>query len=99
MRMDKFYIEGELVVYYDYAPAEPQTRDYPGSPAEVTVNWFDLLIGGRQIPVSEEIHKAVLAEYHDSIVEACLEHAEDARRIADEKAEEAYWRQQDDRCS
>jgi hypothetical protein len=79
----------ELDVEYDYSPAEPQTYDEPGCPAEVVING----VYHEKIDIIEILNQATL----DRISEIILEKIDEECKNAEYDRADQYWQDRKDR--
>ncbi len=82
---------GDLVIEFDYQPAERMTRDYPGCDAEVDV--VSVMANG--IDILEWISDVSL----EFFVEKCFESVAEAKENDEyDRGEERYQSRMDDAC-
>jgi len=63
--------ESFLRIDYDYQPAEPATREYPGCGESLTVNSVDVMFAGDFHPMTQSAQEHIA----DCLYDACMEHA------------------------
>jgi hypothetical protein len=81
----------DLVVTYDYEPAERQTLEYPGCPEQLDVVQVN--------HKGEDITELLDWEMVESIAQKLLEDRSDSIRQAEEDRAEARWQDQQDRIA
>ena len=90
MRSD-YTIEIQIYVDYRYVPAEPNA----GLPDGVEIEDITLFIGGKELPTTPELYKAIMASYGTEIEEGCYEDAKKQRYERETWVGRAKLRQED----